>query len=55
MYTQQKLGLQRFFMKKIRVAWKYTNFYRKIIIWSWDRRKLPGYVEKRFPPGNDDE
>lgn len=53
--NQLKSGSTKFSTEKIRVLWKYTNFYKKIIIYSWERKKLPGYFEKRFPKRRDDE
>jgi hypothetical protein len=55
MSNQQKNGSTEYSTEKIKVVWKYTNFYKKIIIWSWERKKLPNYVEKRIPKGNNDE
>ena len=55
MSNQQKNGSTEYSTEKIRVVWKLNNFYKKIIIWSWERKKLPNYVEKRIPKGNNDE
>jgi hypothetical protein len=53
--NQLKSGSTKSSTEKIKVLWKYTNYYKKVIIYSWERKRLPGYIEKRFPKGKDDE